>query len=92
MISDIKNEINESEKLRTEAKNLLNNAQKKLDMGGGSRRGQAPRAPPAQAQSPDGLFSGGPGTVLASHSLPSQPQAGIVHAGGIRVGAGRQAA
>ena len=31
MISDIKNEINESEKLRTEAKNLLDNAQKKLD-------------------------------------------------------------
>ena len=31
MISDIKNEINESEKLRTEAKNLLENAQKKLD-------------------------------------------------------------
>ena len=31
MIFDIKNEINESEKLRTEAKNLLNNAQKKLD-------------------------------------------------------------
>ena len=31
MISDIKNEIDESEKLRTEAKNLLNNAQKKLD-------------------------------------------------------------
>ena len=31
MISDIKNEINESEKLRTEAKNFLDNAQKKLD-------------------------------------------------------------
>ena len=31
MISDIKNEIDESEKLRTEAKELLNNAQKKLD-------------------------------------------------------------
>ena len=31
MISDIKNEIDESEKLRTEAKNLLNNAQKKLN-------------------------------------------------------------
>ena len=31
MISDINNEINESEKLRTEAKNLLDNAQKKLD-------------------------------------------------------------
>ena len=31
LISDIKNEINESEKLRTEAKTLLNNAQKKLD-------------------------------------------------------------
>lgn len=31
MISDIKNEIDESEKLRTEAKNLLDNAQKKLD-------------------------------------------------------------
>ena len=31
MISDIKNEISESEKLRTEAKNLLDNAQKKLD-------------------------------------------------------------
>jgi F-type H+-transporting ATPase subunit b len=31
MISDIKNEINESEKLRAEAKNLLDNAQKKLD-------------------------------------------------------------
>ena len=30
-ISDIKNEIDESEKLRTEAKNLLENAQKKLD-------------------------------------------------------------
>ena len=31
MISDIKNEINESEKLRTEAKTLLDNAQSKLD-------------------------------------------------------------
>ena len=31
LISDIKNEINESEKLRTEAKTLLNKAQKKLD-------------------------------------------------------------
>ena len=31
LISDIKNEINESEKLRTEAKTLLENAQKKLD-------------------------------------------------------------
>ena len=31
LISDIKNEIDESEKLRTEAKVLLNNAQKKLD-------------------------------------------------------------
>ena len=31
MISDIKNEIDESEKLRTEAKTLLNNAQNKLD-------------------------------------------------------------
>ena len=31
MISDIKNEIDESEKLRTDAKNLLDNAQKKLD-------------------------------------------------------------
>ena len=31
MISDIKNEINESEKLRTEAKILLDNAQNKLD-------------------------------------------------------------
>ena len=31
MISDIKNEIDESEKLRTEAKILLDNAQKKLD-------------------------------------------------------------
>ena len=31
MISDIKNEIDESEKLRTEAKELLDNAQKKLD-------------------------------------------------------------
>ena len=31
LISDIKNEIEESEKLRTEAKNLLNNSQKKLD-------------------------------------------------------------
>ena len=31
MISDIKNEIDESEKLRTEAKTLLHNAQNKLD-------------------------------------------------------------
>ncbi len=31
MISDIRNEIDESEKLRTEAKNLLDNTQKKLD-------------------------------------------------------------
>ena len=31
MISDIKNEVDESEKLRTEAKTLLNNAQDKLD-------------------------------------------------------------
>jgi len=31
LISDIKNEIDESEKLRTEAKILLNNAQNKLD-------------------------------------------------------------
>ena len=31
MISDIKNEIDESEKLRTEAKTLLDNAQGKLD-------------------------------------------------------------
>ena len=31
MISDIKNEINESEKLRSESKILLDNAQKKLD-------------------------------------------------------------
>ena len=31
LISDIKNEINESEKLRTEAKTLLDNAQNKLD-------------------------------------------------------------
>ena len=31
LISDIKDEINESEKLRTEAKTLLDNAQKKLD-------------------------------------------------------------
>ena len=31
LISDIKNEINESEKLMTEAKKLLDNAQKKLD-------------------------------------------------------------
>ena len=31
LISDIQNEINESEKLRTEAKNLLDNAQSKLD-------------------------------------------------------------
>ena len=31
MISDIKNEIDESEKLRTEAKTLLDDAQNKLD-------------------------------------------------------------
>ena len=31
LISDIKNEIDESEKLRTEAKNLLDNAQNKLN-------------------------------------------------------------
>ncbi|MBD1153554.1 ATPase [Pelagibacterales bacterium SAG-MED24] len=31
LISEIKNEIDESEKLRTEAKTLLNNAQNKLD-------------------------------------------------------------
>ena len=31
LISDIKNEINESEKLRSEAKTLLDNAQNKLD-------------------------------------------------------------
>ena len=31
MISDIKNEIDESEKLRTEAKTLIDNAQNKLD-------------------------------------------------------------
>ena len=31
LISDIKNEMNESEKLRTEAKTLLDKAQKKLD-------------------------------------------------------------
>ena len=31
LISDIKNEIDESEKLRTEAKVLLDNTQKKLD-------------------------------------------------------------
>ena len=31
LISDIKNEIDESEKLRTEARTLLDNAQKKLD-------------------------------------------------------------
>ena len=33
MISDIKNEIDESEKLRIEAKTLLDNSQKKLDSG-----------------------------------------------------------
>ena len=37
MITDIKNEIDESEKLRTEAKNLLENAQKKLDAAGSIR-------------------------------------------------------
>ena len=31
LIADIKSEIDESEKLRTEAKTLLDNAQKKLD-------------------------------------------------------------
>ena len=31
LISDIKNEINESEKLRSEAKILMDNAQSKLD-------------------------------------------------------------
>ena len=31
LISDIKNEIDESEKLRTEAKKLLDDSQKKLD-------------------------------------------------------------
>ena len=31
LIQDIKNELDESEKLRTEARELLNNAQKKLD-------------------------------------------------------------
>ena len=31
LISDIKNEIDESEKLRTESKKLLDNAQQKLD-------------------------------------------------------------
>ncbi len=31
LITDIKNEIDESEKLRKEAKDLLNNAQSKLD-------------------------------------------------------------
>ena len=31
MIADIKNEIDESEKLRNETKTLLNNAQNKLD-------------------------------------------------------------
>ena len=31
LISDIKNEIDESEKLRTEARILLDNSQKKLD-------------------------------------------------------------
>ncbi len=34
LISDIKNEIDESEKLRTEAKTLLDNAQNKLDKAG----------------------------------------------------------
>ena len=37
MISDIKNEIDESEKLRTEAKTLLDNAQKKLDTAQGMK-------------------------------------------------------
>ena len=31
LISDVKNELEESEKLRSEAKTLLNNAQSKLD-------------------------------------------------------------
>ena len=31
LIQDIKNELDESEKLRTEARELLDNAQKKLD-------------------------------------------------------------
>ena len=37
LISDIKNEIDESEKLRTEAKTLLDNAQKKLDSANSER-------------------------------------------------------
>ena len=37
MISDIKSEIDESEKLRTEAKTLLDNAQKKLDTAQGMK-------------------------------------------------------
>ncbi len=37
LISDIKNEIDESEKLRTEAKTLLENAQKKLDTAGNTK-------------------------------------------------------
>ena len=37
LISDIKNEIDESEKLRTEAKTLLENAQKKLDTAGNAK-------------------------------------------------------
>ena len=43
LISDIKNEIYESEKLRTEAKTLLDIAQKKLDT---VRLAVAPAAPP----------------------------------------------
>ena len=37
LISDIKSEIDESEKLRTDAKSLLENAQKKLDKAGSIR-------------------------------------------------------
>ena len=37
LIQDIKNEIDESEKLRTEAKTLLDNAQKKLDTAKGMK-------------------------------------------------------
>ena len=37
LISDIKNEIDESEKLRTEAKTLLENAKKKLDTAGNAK-------------------------------------------------------
>ena len=38
MIINIKNEINESEKLRTESKLLLDNAQKKLDTASQERK------------------------------------------------------